>query len=146
MNKNRESFGVRQSLYFAWVLSVIGFCLSVFYGEILLHEPCPLCWYQRIALFPLALILGIGAYRDDRGIALYAMPLALIGAALAFFQGLFDYFPGLQTIGMCRLGASCSQTVIRFFGFLDFPILSGLGFCLIVLFLSLAAKKPSHEK
>lgn len=55
----------KNNLYSAWVISLFGLFLSLFVGEILEVEPCNLCWYQRIALFPLTILLGIAAYKQD---------------------------------------------------------------------------------
>ncbi len=119
------------ALYFAWAIALFGFCLSVFFGEVLQHEPCPLCWYQRIALFPLVLLLGIAAYRNDLNIVSYALPLSLLGALTALFQISEKYFPILQKAGVCNLGDTCSQSVFTLFGFLDLPTVSFIGFLLI---------------
>ena len=129
------SFLRQHSLYFAWVIALTGFCLSVFLGEILRNEPCSLCWYQRIALFPLALLLGIAAYRNDAGIIASALPLALFGLAAVLFQILEAHFPILQKAGVCNFGETCAQSALTLFGFLDFPILSAAGFILIAAFL-----------
>ena len=131
----------RYSLYCAWVIALLGFCLSVFYGEVLQNVPCPLCWYQRIALFPLAILLGLAVYRDDPGIIPYAMTLALLGGATALFQVFEGYFPVLQKAGVCRLSGDCSQAGFAILGNINFPALSAIGFLLISGFLILSRKK-----
>ncbi len=76
----------RYRLYTAWVISLCGLFASLTFSELLQIEPCPLCWYQRTALFPLVLILAIAAYREDQAVRVYALPLALFGATFAIYQ------------------------------------------------------------
>ena len=128
----------KYSLYFAWAIALIGFIFSFYYGELLQIEPCRLCWYQRIALFPLALILGIAAYRDDRAIFRYAFPLAFFGFLVALYQLLSIYFPVLQ--GAFECGKECAKPIFMFFGWLTFPNLSAVGFFLIFILLGLSRK------
>lgn len=136
-------FLYRYALYFAWVIALAGFWLSIFFGEILHNEPCPLCWYQRMALFPLTILLGIATYRNDLGIIPYVFPLALLGAAAALFQIFENYFPVLQKTGVCSFGETCAKSVFTFFEFIDFPILSALGFILISTFLFIARNQQN---
>ena len=133
----------RHALYFAWVIALAGFCLSIFYGEVLQYEPCPLCWYQRMALFPLVLLLGMAVYRNDAKIVVYAIPFAILGCITALFQIFESHVPFLQKAGICHHGELCSQTVFSLFGFLSFPLLSALGFVLIAALLALS-RHPSR--
>ena len=98
-------------------------------------EPCRMCWYQRMALFPLALILGIANYRMDRTAILYALPLAAFGFATALIQAIGIHFPAWQ---LC--GKECAKPVFSLFG-LTFPDLSALGFLLVGILLFLSSGK-----
>jgi disulfide bond formation protein DsbB len=128
----------KYGLYFAWAIALVGFIFSFYYGELLHIEPCRLCWYQRIALFPLALILGIAAYRDDKGIFRYATPLAFFGLIVALYQALSIHFPVLQ--GAFECGKECAKPIFILFGWLTFPDLSVIGFSLILVFVFLGRK------
>lgn len=119
----------KYSLYFAWVIALIGFIFSVYYGEILHIEPCRLCWYQRIALFPLALILGIAIYREDRAVFIYAIPLSIFGGIVALYQSLSIHFPILQ--GALECGKECVKPIFILWGVITFPDLSFAAFLLI---------------
>lgn len=132
------------SLYFAWVISLIGFLCSLYIGEVLHLEPCSLCWYQRTALFPLALLLGIMAFRDDRKFIGYCLVLAVAGELFAIYQILEQYFPALRTAAFCGQTASCRESIFTLFGFLTFPMFSAIGFLLIGIFLccALRGSKP----
>ncbi len=121
----------KNNLYSAWVISLFGLFLSLFVGEILDVEPCNLCWYQRIALFPLAILLGIAAYKDDQSIVPYALPLACIGAAVALYQTIGQKLPFLFGSATCGYAEECAAPVFSLFGFITFPLLSAAGFALI---------------
>lgn len=124
-------------LFSAWLVALFGFCLSIFYGEILQHAPCPLCWYQRIALFPLVFLLGIAMYRRDYIIISYSIPLALFGFFTALFQAVKDYIPFFKT-GLCSLGTACTDTVFPLLGNIRFPVFSAIGFTLLIFLLILS--------
>lgn len=66
-------------LFIAWGLALIATLSAIFIGEVMGQTPCILCWYQRIAMFPLAVTLGVGIYLDDSRAPLYSLPLALGG-------------------------------------------------------------------
>ena len=72
----------------AWAVAMAATLGALFIGEVMGQMPCTLCWYQRIAMFPLALILGVAAYRHDADVWRYALPLAVAGLALAGYHSL----------------------------------------------------------
>lgn len=121
----------RHALYIAWTVSLLGVFLSIYFGEILKVEPCRLCWYQRIALFPQILFLGIAAYKNEKKIALYAFPLVVLGGLVAIYQSLSQIFPVLQSHVFCGVSEHCYLESF-------FPYLSSAGFLLIALFVWLA--------
>lgn len=108
-------------LYFAWVIALIAVIGSVYYGEVLNFEPCRLCWYQRIGMFPLAFLLGIAFYKSDFKIAHYCFPLIGFGAFFAFYQSLSQLFPSLQIGALCGESTPCTTAgfapYFSFFGF-----------------------------
>ncbi len=128
-------------LLIAWIFSLIGFVVSLYFGEILQIEPCRLCWYQRIFLIPLVLILGIAAYKDDLKIIPYAFPLAIGGAFFAIYQTLGHWFPVLLNSSVCGRGQECGVPIFILFGFISFPLFSAIGFILIIVLLFLCRKK-----
>ncbi len=133
----------QHAVYLAWLVALVGFCLSIFYGEILRNPPCPLCWYQRIALFPLVLLLGMAAYRGDFSIIPYAVPIAALGGVIALFHVLYPYLPFLQKVHVCTLGVSCSHVGFAWGDLSLFALLSATGFSLIAILLLFASKGKS---
>jgi len=100
--------------------------------------PCVLCWYQRICMFPLALILPVGLFPLDRNIVRYALPLAAIGWLFAVFHVLLIAGVIPEGIKPCTQGVPCSEKMIEWFGFVTIPLLSVVAFSTIIALLILA--------
>lgn len=75
-------------LFGAWIVALAASLGAFFIGEVLGQEPCNLCWYQRIAIFPLAAMLGLACLYNDFSIRRYALPLALAGGLVALWHSL----------------------------------------------------------
>src|SRR5687767_4898552 len=75
-------------VYLAWTIALGGTLGSLFFGEVMKLPPCTLCWYQRICLFPLPLILGVGIARRDRSLVAYAAPFVVLGLIIAVYHNL----------------------------------------------------------
>lgn len=99
-------------LYLAWLVALIATGGSLYFSEVAGFIPCELCWYQRILMYPLAAILGIASYRDDRSIVIYSLPLSLSGAALSAFHYLLQKVPGMAELAPCKQGVSCNGQYI----------------------------------
>lgn len=110
---------------------------SLYFSEVADFPPCRLCWYQRIAMYPLVLLLGIAAWRRDVGVRRYAAPLAAIGAAVAAYHLLVERFPSLEA-GTCELTNPCSIVWVEPLGYLTIPTMALSGFALIVTLLAYA--------
>lgn len=126
----------KYGLYFTWLIAALGMLASLYFSEIRHLEPCHLCWYQRIALFPLFFILGIAAYKGFLGIALYVLPQTIVGFLMALYQVIIQEFRGWNPIEMCGAGPSCSEKISIGLGPITIPMLSALGFLAISLLLT----------
>ena len=114
---------------------------SLYFSEVADFIPCTLCWYQRIAMYPLALILAIAAVRRDRSVRYYVVPLASIGAAISLYHYVIEWFPETET-GVCSTTIPCSvQWFDPKFGFVSLPFMALCGFALI---LSLVTLRPQE--
>ncbi len=132
------------AFYLAWLIALSATLGALFIGEVMGRTPCILCWYQRIAMFPLALILGLACFRSDHAVRQYVMPLALIGALFALWHSLL--FAGIipEPIQPCeRDGPSCSGEDQVLFGVLPLPYLSVLAFSAIIFLLTVPFRKRS---
>ncbi|NNF10151.1 MAG: disulfide bond formation protein B [Acidimicrobiia bacterium] len=114
---------------------------SLLYSEAYNLIPCELCWYQRIAMYPLAVILVIAAVRRATGEARrYGIPLAVIGTVIAAYHYLIQQFPDLEA-GSCSLDVPCSAPYVWQYDFISIPYMALAGFTL-VLALLLATGRP----
>ena len=123
--------------YIAWIIALVGMVGSLFFSEVMLYPPCVLCWYQRIALYPLVLIVGIGIILRDSRMKYYALSLAVSGLLIAVYHNLLYYGVIPESITPCVEGISCTSTQIEWLGFITIPLMSLAGFAAIVLCLLL---------
>ena len=135
-------------LYLAWVIALFALVGSLFGSEILHLPMCTLCWYQRICLYPLALLLGIACFTQDFKVVKYALPLSILG----FFIGLYQYLlqmhwlPDFSILAKCTTsGGRCDIMNFQIY-FITLPFLSLIASFLISLFLFFVSKKEkSHS-
>jgi disulfide bond formation protein DsbB len=118
-----------QSVWLAWLVAMGATAGSLYYSEVAGFHPCSLCWYQRIAMYPLVVIVLVGAVTRDRFLARYAIPLTIAGAVLAIYNYLVQLFPGIEVA--CALENPCSAIDVEAFGFLTMPLMSLVGFAAI---------------
>lgn len=128
----------KYSLYFAWLLACIQTLGSLYFSIFRNFEPCQLCWYQRIALFPLVIILGIATYRNFFGISRYVLPQVILGFLAALYQIIIQEIPRLNLINICMGEQSCSNKIYVGFAPITTPMVSALFFFLIGLFLCIS--------
>ena len=130
-------------LFCAWLVASVSTLGALFFGEVMQLPPCVLCWYQRICMFPLVLILPAGMFPLDRKIVRYALPLAAIGWLIAVFHVLLVAGVIPESIKPCTQGVPCSEKVIEWFGFVTIPLLSVVAFSTIIALLILAHLRGS---
>jgi disulfide bond formation protein DsbB len=118
-------------LWAAWLVAVLATAGSLSMSEIYHLVPCVLCWYQRICMFPLAVILGVGIVRRDRQASSYALPLALTGLVIAGFHSLLQWGIISEAISPCSAAAACAIKQINWFGFITIPFMSLVAFAII---------------
>jgi disulfide bond formation protein DsbB len=118
-------------VFCAWLIATISMLGALFFGEVMQLPTCSLCWYQRIFMFPLVLILPAGLFPFDRKVVRYALPLALVGWLIAVFQTMLVAGVIPESIKPCAQGVPCSETVIEWFGFVTIPLLSVIAFSII---------------
>jgi disulfide bond formation protein DsbB len=127
----------------AWTLALLSTAGSLFFSEVMELPPCVLCWYQRIAMYPLVPIIGIGIALKDSKWKLYALPLALIGLATAVYHNLIYYGVIPESLTPCTQGVSCSERQIEWLGFVTIPLMGLMSF--LVISASILLYKPKKE-
>ena len=115
---------------------------SLLYSEAYDLIPCELCWYQRIAMYPLAVLLVIAAAKRANSEAFrYGMPIALIGTTIATYHYLIQQFPSLEA-GACSLDVPCSAPYVWQYGFVSIPYMALAGFTLVAALLFASKARP----
>jgi disulfide bond formation protein DsbB len=115
-------------IFLAWLTAAVATMSALFMSEVMGYAPCVLCWWQRIFMFPLVLILALGMFPFDVKVLRYALPLALIGLAVAAFHVLLTMGIIPESLAPCRQGIPCKTIQIEWFGFVTIPLLSFLAF------------------
>ncbi|MEK3994981.1 disulfide oxidoreductase [Psychrobacillus sp. FSL K6-2365] len=120
-------------LYFAWLVSIVATLGSLYFSEIKGFIPCDLCWFQRIFMYPLVVILGIGTFQSDISVKKFVLPLSIVGGLISLFHYLEQKVPGFGGIRPCVSGVPCSAEYINWFGFVTIPFLALTAFTLITI-------------
>lgn len=136
----RDLLGVK-AIWLAWLVALAASVGSLIYSEVIHFEPCRLCWFQRIAMYPMAVVLLVGAIRREFQVKYYALPLALAGLAISVYHYLMQVFPSLEG-GSCG-AVSCSARLVEIFGFISIPFMAGTGFMVIAVLLGFYVNKNS---
>jgi disulfide bond formation protein DsbB len=119
------------ALWLAFLVALTATLGSLYLSEIAHFVPCELCWYQRIAMYPLVPILLVAAYRRDAGVWRYVVPVAAIGAAISIYHYQLERFPE-QASSSCSPEAPCTVVWIWKFHFISIPFMALSAFALIV--------------
>ena len=131
-------------LFMGWLLVSVSTTISLFFSSVLEYEPCVLCWYQRICLFPMVFILAAGLFPTfDKSVIKYALPLSIAGGLTAFYHTLL--YAGIipESIQPCSQGVSCTEKYFELFGFVSIPMLSFFAFSTLVALLLILKRRTS---
>jgi len=128
-------------LFFAWTIATIAMLGSLFFSEVMAFPPCTLCWYQRIAMYPLVIILLAGMIPFDKSVFRYAVPFVGIGWLFGLYHNLLHYGVIPESASPCSQGVPCSAKYIEIFGFITIPMLSFIAFSMIAILLYMIKKR-----
>ena len=140
----RDRFG-RYALAAAFTVALLATFGSLYFSEIVGYEPCRLCWYQRIAMYPLVVILAVAVWRRDVDVRWYAIPIALIGAGVSTYHYFLEWFPQID-IHACKVGVPCTAVWFRELGFVSLPFLALTAFLLIIVFLAIPLRARDRDE
>lgn len=121
----------RTALYLAWAQACIATLGSLYFSEVMLFPPCTLCWYQRILMYPMTIILAVGILRRDQGLHQYVLPLSGLGFVIALYHNLLYFHIIPENIQPCTVGIPCTTIQIEWFGFITIPLMSLTAFTVI---------------
>jgi len=119
-------------LTFAWIVAIAATAGSLYYSEVRRFMPCELCWYQRIFMYPLVLLLGIAVYRLDLGIRPYALAMSLVGESISLIHYLEQKVPAFRPTACDATPIPCNTQYVNYFGFVTIPFLALVAFLLIL--------------
>jgi disulfide bond formation protein DsbB len=132
------------ALPLATAIAAVATAGSLYLSEVAGYVPCALCWYQRIAMYPLTIVLGVAALRRDRRVWLTAVPIAAIGSAVSVWHIVIERNPALG--GPCDPTAPCSIRWVEEFGFLTLPTMALIAFLAIIVLTLVARPAPSGSR
>lgn len=128
------------ALWIAFLIGTVAMGGSLYFSESAHLEPCRLCWFQRVAMYPLAAILLVAAVRGDRAVRWYVVPVAGIGACVSLYHYVIEWRPELEA-GSCQFGPTCSDFYFREFGFVTLAFMALCGFVAIIVLTTIAGMK-----
>jgi len=114
-----------------FLVAFVSAASSLYYSEYAKFTPCEFCWYQRIAMYPLAILLLVALASRSRIDARYVVALAGIGLSLSIYHYQLEMFPNQAQI--CSGVVSCTARFVEEFGFVSIPFMAGCGFLTILL-------------
>ncbi|MDO8493435.1 MAG: disulfide bond formation protein B [bacterium] len=132
-------------LYLTWIIAMSAMAGSLYFSEVLKLAPCVLCWWQRILIYPLVIIMPIGISNMDKKLHRYVLPLSITGIAVASYHYLLTMKIIPESLAPCQAGVSCAENVISWFGFINIPLLSLASFVLITLSMIYYSKIQTNE-
>lgn len=126
-----KSWISKHGAYMAWAIALASMFGSLYFSEIAGLAPCILCWYQRIAMYPLVIIIGIGILQRDQRVSRYVLPFSIIGAAIALYHNFLVWGVVSEKLAPCVAGVSCVTQKFVALNFITIPLLSLTAFVLI---------------
>ncbi len=142
---NIKKYLKEYSSYVAWTIGLVSMVISLYFSEILGIAPCVLCWYQRIFMYPLVFIVGVGIIRRDVNFFWYAIPLSVVGFLVALYHNLLVWHLVPEALVPCTTGVSCVTQTWTALNFITIPLLSLMAFALITLLIMFHHKVNQND-
>lgn len=130
----------------AWIVAFIASLGSLFFSDVMGYPPCVLCWYQRIAMYPLVFILPWGLFPFNKLVLKVSLSLPVLGWLIAFYHNLLYYKILPESHSPCVKGISCTSVQLEWLGFITIPLLSLIAFTLILIASFIILKGPAHDE
>jgi disulfide bond formation protein DsbB len=123
----------KNGIFLSFIIALIATAGSLFYSKIAGFNPCELCWYQRILMYPEVLLLGFALYKKESKIIDYSLLLTAVGWLISTYHNYTFYMNIRSTI--CKIGESCNIKYVVEFGYITIPIMALTAFTLIFILL-----------
>lgn len=131
------------ALPLAVAIALVASAGSLYFSEVAGYVPCAMCWYQRIAMYPLVVVVGVAALRSDRRVWQTAIPVATVGALISIWHIAVERNPRLGG-EVCDPAAPCAVRWVEEFGFLTLPTMALIGFVAIIVLTLVARESNDH--
>lgn len=132
-------------IFICWLIAMAALFGSLFFSEVMGLKPCVLCWWQRIFIYPLAVLFLVGLFpqghKEDRSVVRYTLPLAVIGLGFAIYHYLVysGFIP--ESLQPCSEDLSCAEIDLELMGFVTIPMLSIFAYSAIIMLLLIYRKR-----
>jgi disulfide bond formation protein DsbB len=137
-------FFSKRNLYtIVLLVSLAAMLGSLYFSEIVGLTPCELCWYQRILMYPIAILAIVALVLRDAKFPRYVLPMSIMGMIVAGYHYLLQFYkPAAENsfINCTKGSVACSTIDISFFNFITIPLLSFAAFLLITVALYLSLR------
>ncbi|NTW22310.1 disulfide bond formation protein B [Candidatus Falkowbacteria bacterium] len=140
-----HGFLAHLSLPLAFATALVATLGSLYLSEIAGFKPCDLCWFQRIFMYPQAILLGLALLRREMVVICYSLPLLFIGLAISLYHNYIVYQAVTATFCSAIGEISCTQQYIVEYGYVTIPLMSLTAFLLVILSLLLAKSRQAQE-
>lgn len=133
-------------VYLALLQAIAATLGSLYYSEIRQFTPCVLCWYQRILMYPLVLIIAVGILRKDKHLYQYVLPMSILGLIIALYHSLLQRGILPESVAPCGIGGSCVTRFTGYFGFITIPVMSLTAFAVITICMLILRYNMKNKK
>jgi disulfide bond formation protein DsbB len=136
-----------QSVLLAWVVATVTTLGSLYYSEHAGFVPCELCWYQRIVMYPLVIVLGVAWLRRDTKVWMTVLVFVVIGAPLSLYHWLVERVPAFAESSSCSVTAPCTAPWFEKLGFVTLAWMAMSSFLLIGVLMacSIAGSRAAYQ-
>ncbi|MBY6293979.1 disulfide bond formation protein B [Nanohaloarchaea archaeon H01] len=118
-----------------FVVATVATLGSLYFSNVLGYTPCRLCWFQRIFMYPIAVISGTALFLDRSDIKDYVLPLAMIGAPIALYHAIIQRIEQFSSAGCSVTAVSCSTEYTFHYGYITIPVMALTAFLVIIVVL-----------
>lgn len=116
-------------LRLAFSVAAVSTAASLWFSEVGDFVPCQLCWFQRIAMYPLVVVLGVATWRSDPDPRWRVLPFSVVGLLVSAYHYQLQLFP--EQGSSCDVAAPCTQRWVEEFGFVSIPFMAFCGFAAV---------------
>jgi disulfide bond formation protein DsbB len=132
--------------YLILLQAVVAMAGSLFFSEVMLLPPCVLCWYQRIAMYPIVILAALGIIRKDRKLYISVLALSIPGLIVSIYHNLLYWKILPESIAPCVSGISCTTKYFEWFGFITIPFMALVAFVVVTVLAVISLKKNKYEQ